>query len=236
MSAVSEIISQLDMCIPMLEASIPQIVNRNEYETALQRLSQVGDILQDMKFAAIDKTIPEIGALLKIIVNGGSPALSTPTFQIFVLEILEEFQKVYGQLNNGIEPSGRFAEVKSAGDFMLRYAERLMIRYKLRVEFEPDYEGKYLRAFQVLKELLDSSRFLMVTPDISTDPQVDLNGGLEIEILSQETPKTVHELVSGVLEVKAVQVFSEQKSMVVFHLDPPKVEGSVDQRYQEYLS
>ena len=224
------------MSIPMLEAAIPQIVNRRENETALQRLVQVGDIFQDAKFAAVDTDIPEIGALLKILANGKSPALSTSAFQIFVLEILEELVKVYQQMSSGNNPNGNFSAIKTAGDFMLRYADRLMVRYKIRVEFEPEYEGKYLRAFQVLKELQDTARFLVVTPDISVDPQADLNSGLEIEILSQETPKTLHELVSGVLEVKAVQVFSEQKSMVVYHLDPPEVEGSFDQRYQAYLS
>lgn len=236
MADLSNVIASIDLCIPLLEAAIPEIVTPVQNANAINKLAQVADILKGNEFAEIEKNIKTLSTTLKILLSGESPFLSTVVFQGYILEIFELLVNVKEDLEQNVVPTSPiFDIVTKTGEFFLTLAGRMMIRYKVRVEFEQDYEAKNLRAFMILKDLSRNSRFLLVTPDLEAMQNANLDNGIDIEFLSQDSPKEIHEMVSGVLEVKAVQIFAERKNETVFHLDPPHVPGSVDERYQTYV-
>jgi hypothetical protein len=231
----SEAVSQLELVIPLFNASIPHIVTPDKLSEGLERIKQAIDLLNDESIISFAPNLKNLCSTLKILIAGESPFLGTITFQAYVLEILEELLTLQENIKSSKKAEYNFSRLAVAGDFFLRLAQRMMIRYKVRIEFEPEYEAKSLRAFMVLKELKKTSRFLVVSPDLATNQNANLDDGLEVEILSQENPTNLHEMVSGVLEVKAVQIYEERKNSTVFHLDPPSLTGSEDEKYSEYL-
>ena len=109
-------------------------------------------------------------------------------------------------------------------------AGRVTNRFKMKVIFDKDYEAKGIRAFMVMKELQAFVRYLSVTPDIVNSQNPNLEGGLEIDLLSQESPQVLHKLASSVLEVTNVQIFTETISRPVLIIDPPSSSDSVDEQ------
>ena len=62
-----------------------------------------------------------------------------------------------------------------------------------------------------------------------------LDSGIEIDVLTQESAEELHRLTGSVLEVKAVQIFTETMNLQVLMLDPPQIPGSFDSKVEEFL-
>lgn len=232
----AELTNQLDMVIPLLEAAIPQVINTQDNSESLQRVNKVGEMLKAQSFAALDPNLPQIGQLLIDLTANPSLFLANISFQMYLLDLLETLSQLYRDISAGTPSNYNFSHLLEVAYFLQRLTNRATVRYKLKIDFNPEYEGKFLRAFQALKDLQKVARFLVVNPDIASNNAANLDGGFEVEILSNENPKKLHEIASSVLEVESVQVYSEQKTVTVFHLDPPEVPGSVDQVYKEFLN
>jgi hypothetical protein len=74
-----------------------------------------------------------------------------------------------------------------------------------------------------------------MTPDLTINSTPNLDGGLEIDVLTQETAEELHRLTGTVLEVKSVQIFTETMNQQVLMLDPPHIPGSYDSKVEEFL-
>jgi len=221
--------------IESLEQAIPYIVTPSQHGQAIQFINQAADNLQIITLDPIFKTL---STTIRILNNGESTLLKTITYQGFILEIIEELHNLYEHISKTGAPQNytNFTNLQVAGEFLIRVGGRITNRYKLKVTFEQEYEAKGIRAFMVCKEIQPFVRFLSMNPDLTTDQSPNLNNGLEIDVLSQESPNTLHKLVSSVLEVTNVQLFTETKSIPVTILDPPSNPNSYDTNANSFLN
>jgi hypothetical protein len=88
----------------------------------------------------------------------------------------------------------------------------------------------------VIKELSGVVRFLNMSPDIAENSNANLESGLEIDCLSQETPEELHRLAGSVLEVQNVQIFMETRPQAINSLDPPSHPESFDTKIFNFLN
>ena len=137
---------------------------------------------------------------------------------------------------NGVSDQTDAIKHVHSGEFLIRLSGRVTNRFKLNVLFEPEYEAKALRAFMVVKELSGVAKFLNIAPDISDNQNANLDNGLEIDCLSQETPEELHRIAGSVLEVQSVQIFRETKALPINMLDPPSVPNSFDNKIHDFLN
>jgi hypothetical protein len=224
----------INRVISLLEEALPQIVTRDQHYEGIEKVLEVSEVLKEV---GIEKDIKSLAVTLKILSGGQSTILHSVSYQAFLLEILEMLTKLAAEYEVGdLLKETEAGKLQSAGEFLIRLAGRVTNRYKINVYFEPEYEAKGIRAFMVLKELHESVRFLNVNPDISVNQQANLDNGLELDILSQESPEELHRMVGSVLEVKNVQLFTETKPQYVMMLDPPFSPGSFDSKMTEFLS
>lgn len=219
--------------ISALEESLPFIVTPTQHHIAINAINETADIIKE---SGLDEKFASLSTTLKILNNGDSAMLSTITYQGFILELLEFLVSIRGNLEKNEEPeTADLGTLLHAGEFLIRLAGRVTNRYKLRVTFEPEYEAKGIRAFMVIKELQPISRFLSLSPDLTTNQNVNLENGLEIDLLSQESGKELHKLAGSVLEVINVQIFTETRNMPLMILDPPESHSSFDIQVKTFL-
>ncbi len=226
-------LDHIGKAIDHLEQALPQIIGM---ATHLEGIGNVIGAADAMKEIAFDKYMKPLAMTLKIISNSQSSGLRTTAFQSFLIDILEMLVKIQNQINtSGIPQTTDAADLQLAGEFLMRYADRVTNRYKINVNFEDDYEAKAIRAFMVVKELAEACRFLNLSPDLTINSTPNLDGGLEIEVLTQETAEELHRITGSVLEVKSVQIFTETMNQQVLMLDPPHIPGSFDTKIEEFL-
>lgn len=224
----------IKQAISLLEAALPQILTRDQHNDGLSVILEATDIIKEISF---DKNLKSLALTIKILSGGASTILQTVTYQAFILDILEMLVKIAKSIETHGPPKSTDADkLQTVGEFLIRLAGRATNRYKINVIFEPDYEAKAIRAFMVLKELNEVVRFLNVEPDISVNQKANLNNGLELDVLSQETPEELHRIAGSVLEVQNVQLFTETKPQYVMILDPPYSPGSFDSKMNEFLN
>lgn len=226
-------LNYIGQAIDYLEQALPQIIGM---ATHLEGIGNVIGAADAMKEIAFDKYMKPLAMTLKIISNSQSSGLRTTAFQSFLIDILEMLVKIQNQINtSGIPQTTDAADLQLAGEFLMRYADRVTNRYKINVNFEDDYEAKAIRAFMVVKELSEACRFLNLAPDLTINSTPNLDSGLEIEVLTQETAEELHRITGSVLEVKSVQIFTETMNQQVLMLDPPHIPGSFDTKIEEFL-
>jgi hypothetical protein len=138
--------------------------------------------------------------------------------------------------NEGVPQDTEIEEMVAIGRYLIRVAGRVTNRYKIKIIFEQEYEAKALRAFMALKELSGVVRFLNVSPDVSSNQNANLENGLEVDVLSQESAEELHRIAGSVLQVENVQIFTEMRPQRVLMLDPPSHAESFDQKIQDFIS
>lgn len=223
----------IEQAINNLEQALPQILGMATHKEGIENVIGAAD---SMKEIAFDKYMKPLAMTLKIISNSQSSGLRTTAFQSFLVDILEMLVKIQNQIKtSGLPKTTDAADLQSAGEFLMRYADRITNRYKINVNFEDDYEAKAIRAFMVVKELAESCRFLNLSPDLTINSTPNLDSGLEIEVLTQENAEELHRITGSVLEVKSVQIFTETMNQQVLMLDPPHIPGSFDTKVEEFL-
>lgn len=229
--------TEIGKVIELLNQAIPLISTPSKTETIENIISQVSDLMKSETLAQVSPHFRPLGTTLKILMSSGSPLLTSVTFQAFLLEISETLTEVSNLLNSGGLPDpSLIQDLRTNGEFLIRLAGRILYRCKINVQFEADYDAKVLRAFMLAKDLSKVVRFLNVDPDISQQSSPNLDNGMTLEVLSQNSPQELHDLVMNVLSIESCQIFIERKEENVLYLDPPKIPGSVDDRMEKYLN
>ena len=230
-------ITEIDKVIELVNQAIPLVGTPSKSETVQGLISQVSDLMKSENLDRVSPHFRPLGTTLKILISSGSPFLGTVTFQAFLLEISETLTEVKSLLNSaGVPDPEVIKDLRTNGEFLIRMAGRILYRYKIIAQFEPDYDAKVLRAFMLAKDLSKQVRFLNVDPDISQQSNPNLDNGLTLEVLSQSPPQELHETVMKVLSVESCQIFIERREENVLYLDPPYIPGSVDDRMDKYLN
>ncbi len=220
--------------INALETSIPNIIFNSYHNDAIEFIRLATDYIEQISF---DENMKELATTIKILNGGESPILKSVYYQSYILDILEMFSKIESHIQQkGLPSTTRALELCNVGEFLINIAARVTNRYKLKILFNPEFEAKYLRAFMLVKDLHGSCRFLSMSPDITVSPDVNLDSGLELEVLSQETPQNLHKIAGAVLDVQSVQIFVETKSVPTLLLDPPHDPNSFDNKISTFLS
>ncbi|MDH5401253.1 MAG: hypothetical protein OEZ01_18355 [Candidatus Heimdallarchaeota archaeon] len=224
---------KLEKMITILNSALPMVIAQNQNKEGIELILQASDLVKEIEF---DPSFETLGTTIRLLSAGGSSLLSTVYYQGYILDILEMLNDIYNEIQtHGIPKSTKAQEMVYAGEFLIRLVGRLTNRYKINVIFEKEYEAKAVRAFMVLNELKRVVRFLNINPDISMNSTANLENGLEIDALSQESAEELHKLAGSVLEVVNVQVFVETKPQPVFMLDPPDHPESFDRKLNTYL-
>lgn len=226
-------LGHIEQAINHLEQALPQVIGVSTHNEGIENVVSAANSMKEITF---DKNMKSLAMTLKVLSNSASSGLRTTIYQSFLMDILEMLMSIKEDLQeNEIPQSTESLNLKNNGDFLMRYAERVTNRYKINVIFEPDYEAKAIRAFMVVKELAEACRFLNMSPDLTINSTPNLDAGLEIDVLTQETAEELHRLTGSVLEVKSVQIFTETMNQQVLMLDPPHVPASFDSKIEEFL-
>ncbi len=137
-----------------------------------------------------------------------------PSFHALINEVMGYLQKLRANLVAGESEDGLDVKSLMGGiAFIAKIAPTMARRYKIHVLFEESYELKNIRAFMVLKDLRDHVEFVKLNPDITKNQKANLNKGLEMEIVTNKSPKELHDIISSVLEVVGVKIFLEMKKV-----------------------
>ena len=217
-----------------LENAVPLLITEGKTGEGLGYVIQAAEKIQELSF---DPAFSELSTNMKILANSGSSILQTVSFQAFILDLLEMISPLLETLQNTGPPQGTDAnKYLHISEYLIRLSGRVVNRYKLQINFEPEYEAKSLRAFMCVKELAGVVKFLNIAPDISENQQANLDNGLEVDCISQESADSLHKLAGSVLEVQSVQVFIETKAQPVRMLDPPSDPSSFDAKISEFLN
>jgi len=232
--SIKQLMNALQAVQKPLEQAVPLLMTASRIEEGLQNVVEAAEQIQNLDF---DPHFTELSTTMKILANSDSPILSTFNFQGYIVELLEMFTSLLNEVKNAGPPKESDAlKMLHIGQYLINLSSRVTNRYKLNVLFEPEYEAKALRAFMVVKELSGVVRFLNLAPDISENQNANLDNGLEIDCLSQETPEDLHKLAGSVLEVQSVQIFRETRPLPVNMLDPPTNPDSFDTKISNFLN
>ncbi len=118
-----------------------------------------------------------------------------------------------------LEESDDALEILAGTRFLQRIGGKVARKYRIHVMFEESYELKNIRAFMVLKELREHVQFVSLNPDLTKNQNANLNNGMELEVVSNRDAKTLHDIISGVLEVVGVKIMIEmRKSPATYYI------------------
>ncbi|MHA2277906.1 MAG: hypothetical protein ACXAC2_19160 [Candidatus Kariarchaeaceae archaeon] len=231
--SIQKELDQIEQAINHLEQALPQVIGVSTHNEGIENVIAAANAMKEITF---DPDMKGLAMTLKVLSNSASSGLKTTIYQSYLMEILEMLVSIKEDIQeDGLPKITESLNLKNVGEFLMRYADRVTNRYKISVTFEPDYEAKAIRAFMVVKELAEACRFLNMSPDLTINSTPNLDGGLEIDVLTQETAEELHRLTGSVLEVKNVQIFTETMNQQVLMLDPPHIPASYDSKVEEFL-
>ncbi|MFV2014410.1 MAG: hypothetical protein ACC656_03200 [Candidatus Heimdallarchaeota archaeon] len=231
--SIQKELEHVEQAINYLEQALPQVIGISTHAEGLENVVNAANGMKEITF---DKNMKSLAMTLKVLSNSTSSSLRTTVYQSFLMDILEMLAKIKeGGQSTALPSVTEALDLQGIGQFLIRYAERVTNRYRINVSFEPDYEAKAIRAFMVVKELAEACRFLNMSPDLTINSTPNLDSGIEIDVLTQESAEELHRLTGSVLEVKSVQIFTETMNLQVLMLDPPHIPGSFDSKVEEFL-
>ena len=231
--SIQKELEHVEQAINYLEQALPQVIGISTHAEGLENVVNAANAMKEITF---DKNMKSLAMTLKVLSNSTSSSLRTTVYQSFLMDILEMLAKIKeGGQSTALPEVTEALDLQGIGQFLIRYAERVTNRYRINVSFEPDYEAKAIRAFMVVKELAEACRFLNMSPDLTINSTPNLDSGIEIDVLTQESAEELHRITGSVLEVKSVQIFTETMNLQVLMLDPPHIPGSFDSKVEEFL-
>ena len=236
--ALDAFIEEIDQTQGILYASYRELLfGTNEGEKKLEDIHRAAHTLASSSSMMGLKNTSTLMKQLEALTSTYKQIYELPSFHALINEVMAYLQKLRANLKAGENEENLDVKPLLAGiAFLAKIAPTMAKRYKIHVLFEESYELKNIRAFMVLKDLREHVEFIKLNPDITKNQKANLNKGLEMEIVTNKSPKELHEIISSVLEVVGVKIFLEMRKVPATYFRGVFALSDQDVRVTEFVT